>query len=170
MKIIALLTFLLAVTGAASASTVDPFSTLQAAPNQIFAFSGLCSDCFGTATGTLTLTSDYILGTALDVNHFVSFAYDGTDLLSPFTITAAETPSISGSLPAILPGSAIGLGLQSSTNQFKLNAGFWCVGASCLNDSGTQGTFTAAATPEPASMGLFALGVAAVATLRRRLL
>jgi hypothetical protein len=168
MKIIALFASLLAVTGAASASTVHPTSITLAAPHQTFAFSGLCSDCSGTATGTLTLTNDYVPGNALDLNHFVSFAYDGTDLLSPFTITAAETPSISGSLPAILPGSANGLQLVTSSHQFNSNAGDWCVGASCASDFGTQGAFTAAATPEPASMGLLALGLAAVATIRRR--
>ena len=55
-------------------------------PEMAFSFTGVCSDCDGTAHAELVL-KDYTLGETMGDANLVSFTYDGTNLLSGFTIT-----------------------------------------------------------------------------------
>ena len=158
-----------ALSGLLGAASIDP--AVLFLPNQSYTFSGACRDCFsgnGNGTGTLTVTGTYSLGATLDLAHFVSFSYDGTDLIGPFTITAAQNPTITGGLPTTLPNNSE-LHIFTSSAEFQtLISGFWCVG--CANDDGNAYTFApASATPEPASLGLLTLGFMGVALrLRKR--
>jgi hypothetical protein len=155
-----------------SAASFAP--SIIAVPNEVFNFTGACTDCFsgeGNATATLTLTGNYTLGSAITGTNFVSFAYTGTDLLSAFTISDSDTNlSVSGSMTTI-PGFN-SLDVQSNNGIFDSQTvgGFWCAGSGCLSDFGTAGTFSQASvgTPEPATFGLLGLGLAGFALLGRR--
>jgi len=83
------------------ALTVISFSVLAgtARANVIFDFSGTCSvQCSGTATGVLTLTDAYIIGTDIPQADFISFTYSSSD--ANFTITSATLGNIAGGLKA----------------------------------------------------------------------
>lgn len=93
-----------------------------------FEFTGQCSDCNGSAAAQLEVRN-YIDGTSLTATNFVSFTYDGTNLLNPFTITAANLTGISGSVGPGLPGSfTVAIESLSLNLQFQSNInGTWSV-------------------------------------------
>jgi len=131
----------------------------NAAPVNItttFQFVGTCADCTGTATGTLIL-QNYTLGSQIQLSNFVSFTYNGTDILSAFTLTPSNIPNlISGSLPASLattPGPAsVSINANTSTPGFLTGSGgSWCAGAHCAFDHGNSHTWSLASSP---SLGL----------------
>jgi hypothetical protein len=161
------------------AGTLIALAALAAAPasalpitNEIYDFTGACTDCYsgeGNATAELTLTGDYVLGQSITTSNFVSFNYDGTDLLSPYTIAAGDASLfVSGSLSTV-PGfdtvsfsSVNGIFLSSSS-------GSWCTGVGlCESDQGTNGSYSSAATPEPGTAGLLGAGLVALGMLSRR--
>jgi hypothetical protein len=111
-----------------------------------FTFSGVCSDC-SNDTGTLVLSS-YTQGTAITSGNFVSLTYSSSKI--SFTLTSAESPSVSGSLPVSLPAAAsvniVGPGGKVLQTQLS---GSWCAGNACDADFGTAGTWTAVAAPAP---------------------
>ncbi len=78
-------------------------------------FSGICTDCTGTAAAQLVL-QNYTPGTALTAANFVRFTYDGTNLLRPYTITAAELSGVSGAIPTTLPPYAM-IGIYGNSEQ-----------------------------------------------------
>lgn len=137
--------------------------------NQVYDFSGTCSDCTGTATGELTL-SGYTLGQDITSANFVSFHYDGTDLQPSFTVLPTDSEFfVEGSLTTIPGPNDVLLGNSDIRFQSQSN-GDWCVGGSCDRDAGTPSVYNAASTgvPEPATMGLLGLGLAGAALLGRR--
>lgn len=138
--------------------------------NQTFDFTGQCFDCRGTVDAELVLTSDYAIASPINLADFVSFTYDGSNLLSPFTITAAEVTSISGSMPADLPSTANFQIASSAHNFSSLTDGTWVV--DFTEDQGMTHVWSAgAAAPEPGTWMMFGSGLLLVITgsrLRRR--
>ena len=88
---------LVALAGAAQASLIT---------NQTFTFSGPCAadSCAGGVTATLVLDNTYAQGDPLTLSHLISFTYNGSNKLGPFTFSSATATHLDGSIPAILPG------------------------------------------------------------------
>ena len=141
---------------------------LAAAPieAQTYTFTGLCTDCAGTVTATLTL-DDYTPGDALSSANLVSFSY-GSNLIPDFTITSAY--SLSGAFAA--SGAQLA-DIDIRTNDIPARGGMyefvshmdgnWTVSfqsdessGSDFLDIGTQGTWS---VPEPASWALMISGM-----------
>jgi hypothetical protein len=145
---------------------------VPASANQIFYFSGTCTDCNSgnpsdPATGTLVLTDN---GATLSTSDFVSFTYNGTDLLAPFTISAGD-PSIgvSGSIPSILPGPADVI-ISNSVWQFESDSlGNWSIGNVSLGDFGSASTWSDTAVPEPNTIFMLGAPLLALAFFRLRM-
>jgi len=139
-------------------------------PDTEFAFYGTCSDCSGEVSGTVVL-SNFTADSPLSFFDFVSFTYDGSNLLNPFTVdSSAPGLSLSGTLSADgtvttdfnLAFNALTVG-SSQVNQILVQSdGSWFVG---LDDQGTNGGF--AAVPAPSTAVLLALGLVGAGAARR---
>ena len=147
------------------------------APNQSIYFTGTCIDCSGTATATLDLSGDYVFGDTISPSVIVDFVYNGTDLVSGFTLTtftfSGRTIPVgftSGGLDIYLGGSTAS---GASWNFYTGSSGGWGLCNDACADYGTSGTWStsnsSAGTPEPASWALFG-GAVAASAIRRRLL
>src|SRR6266480_1545468 len=90
------------ISQAAALLLVCAFHAAPAGSTANFTFSGVCSDCTND-TGTLVL-ANYTQGTAITSGNFVSLTYSSSKI--SFTLTSAESPSVSGSLPVSLPAAA----------------------------------------------------------------
>ncbi len=125
------------VLGALQTSSAIPSTTVT------YQFVGQCSDCTGTGTASLTL-QNYTLGTSLSNSNFVSFTY--TSNLTTFSLTAANSPTLLGMLPASLPATAqvTVSGYATNPNYFfgSQTDGSWCVGFTCLSDTGTSSSWS----------------------------
>jgi hypothetical protein len=150
-----------------------------------FAFSGDCDDCVGgfgdgqtqPVTGTLVL-DNFVAGEELTVSNFERFTYDGSNILSPFTITSIS--SISGRLDSdgsvlgdsnsslLFISSQSGLSCSPACNLYVAQNGNWVLGDS---DQGDNGAFSPVPLPSPLLLMLAALGgpalIRRVADLRR---
>ena len=128
-------------------------------PEMAFSFTGVCSDCDGTAHAELVL-KDYTLGETMGDVNLVSFTYDGTNLLSGFAITPTSPGLylfgvIDGPFPAaenVIVFSTFGFFTSSS-------GGGWCAGLVCGGDQGSESQWsTAAGVPEPTTWAMMVLG------------
>jgi len=151
----------------------SPAHAIVATTDTTFQFVGDCNDCAGQGKAQLTL-SNYTLGTDITTDNFVSFTYDGTNLLPSFTETDADVIAngyISGAIDGPLP--ATEEFYVSGTNGLFSSYfdGYWCVGSGgCVADNGVNGIYSVASAsiPEPASLGLLTIGAVGLGTIRRR--
>ena len=127
----------------------------------IYNFSGTCQDCSGTGTATLTVVGNYTLGTTLSSSNVVSFTYNGTNLIGPFTITPSSPNFyVNGSITNYPGTNNVTIQSSQSNNSgfFSNTNGNWAVG---LADFGSVSIWGSPVSPTPApSAGiLLALGL-----------
>jgi hypothetical protein len=129
-------------------------------------------DCSGVVSAVLVLQGGYTPGTDLTNGDLVSLTYNGSNLLSPFTIDqSSDGLSISGQIPATLPSAADFAIVDSVTQLRTFSSGFWCAGQACGFDFGGRGLWSNG-VPEPdawAMMIVGTLGLGAMLRTRRRL-
>lgn len=84
-------------------------STVVQAQTSVWNFSGNCLDCIdqgdasnGPVTAKLTLTG--YLGGALNDNHFVSFVYNGSNLIGPYEVDKVNTNNFGGMMGMLSGG------------------------------------------------------------------
>ena len=134
-----------------------------------FDFTGECTDCHGVATAELVV-QDYVPGTFFSPSNFVRFHYDGTNLTPAFTLTPGQLVNFAGSIGPSLPGAFdVGVFSVTRTSSFETGpSGDWTEGA--IMDVGTNGTWdlAAGAVPEPGTMKLLSVGLAAFGMTRCR--
>ncbi len=143
--------------------------------NDTYTFTGVCrvGDCVGVGIGSLVV-NNYVLGDTFTNANFVSFDYSSS-IVSSFSVTSQNLAFFSGSLNSDLSGgvssmSIVGGGMMfvSSTN----GAGAWCLGPACNNDDGPSSswelTSSGSPTPEPATLFVSVLGLAAMGFARRK--
>ncbi len=141
-------------------------------------FVGQCSDCEGTGQGKLTL-QNYTVGESFSASNFVSFSYEGTNLLQPYTITANDTNFLVYGHIAVQGYGHDSLYVENWLNFFLVGYGeqasdIWSTGAlNNTEDYGTGGQLTLVgaqnnSVPEPASVALVALGLIGAGVARRR--
>ena len=149
-----------------------------------YEFSANCLDCAAKAGttdyivhGQLVLSASYVLGTPIPPPDFISFTYDGSNLIPAFTIYNSTLPAVageyagtllSGELPATLPGPPaanieLQLMLQPSFKVLILTTGTWSVGSAA--DYGDNAIF---AVPEPSTWAMLLLGFAGLVYAGRR--
>ena len=88
-------------------------------------FSGNCEDCAAAlqrpnfaVTARLVL-QNYFQGSAITLANFVSFSYDGSNLLQPYSILSSSLPAVSGHISFALP-SANEFHVTGANNYFDL--------------------------------------------------
>lgn len=171
--------FGLAASGSAQAVALPSTATT-------YDFSGTCSDCNGTGRAHLTL-ENYTQGNPIDISNFVSFSYEGTNLLGAFAFSGqGSIQGIEGMLPPSLPSGAnfMILSTPSGPNQiwYEFVSGKyteksledpWVVGLNSTEnlDYGNDGVWSTThgdgTVPEPDSIFLLIGSLAALGFLRR---
>ena len=165
---------------------------LAANGSGVWRFFGNCVDCAIQAerqnfpvTATLTL-QNYVQGAALANANFVSFVYDGSNLLTPFTVSRPAGGSIT--VPnnynlVTFSGNLTNGGAESFDLAFGTVGGYFrmqlnrswqtCVancggGPSDLGNGGNLVLGNAQTVPEPGTYALMAVGLAIVGYVSRR--
>ena len=155
-----------------------PAQAIAVAPPPVLStlfFSGNCEDCASAlrrpdfAVTAMLVLQNYLKGNALTAANFVSFSYDGSNLLQPYSILPSSLLSVSGSIPLTLPG-ALDFHVTGARNYFDLStSGRWDTGVARASlDQGGSGTFGPTAVPEPATMLLMGAALVAAGLARRR--
>jgi len=174
MKTLALTAALIGF-GVTAAPTASAANIIAA---DVFNFTGTCADCTptnSTVTAVLTLSPAYTVGTTITSSNFISFTYNGSNLVPAFSITSSNTSlSLAGSISSVNGFDSVLV--SGTTGRFQaFNNGNWCVnnaGPLCAvpSDYGTNGVFSqpSSGTPEPASVSLLGLGLASLTLFARR--
>ena len=127
---------------------------------QVYTFTGQCTDCTGTGTGTLILLADYTLGTPLSDPDLVSFNYS-SNLIPDLSIHNDPTEAISGILPVGLGPATISI--SGANGSFDTSTdGTWSAFTPPA-DIGTSGIWSKASltpTPEPSTLPLIGICLA----------
>ena len=188
-------------TGIAAAFLMMAAASAAEAQQSIWRFTGNCIDCANAfelssyeATATLTL-KDYLSG-ELNDNHFVSFVYDGSNLIDEYVVDANNFGGMAGNLTASPQSFAItfgargffvlGFGDSGDGDKPSINAGQWatcpdsdvpvessffCSGL-VPDDFGNDGAFVmdkpTTTVPEPGTYALMAMGLGALTIVTRR--
>ena len=140
-------------------------------------FSGNCEDCAialerrdYAVTAKLVL-QNFFQDTDITPANFVSFIYDGSNLLEPYTILSSSSPLIvSGNISFEMPG-ANEFHVTGVNRYFDLfSLGRWDTGVQRPKsaDTGGAGAFGPTAVPEPATIMLMGAALAAAGLARRR--
>lgn len=141
-----------------------------------FFFSANCEDCAAAlqrpnfaVTAKLVL-QNYLHGADITLANFVSFRYDGSNLLDPYSIFASSLPEVSGHISFASPSTNVFhvTGVNRYFDLFSL--GRWDTGVPPRTsaDNGGSGTFGPNAVPEPATVLLMGAALAAAGLARRR--
>lgn len=168
-----------------------------------FDWVGSCSDCTtfensgnNIVSARLTL-QNYTPGDAIDMGHFVSFSYHGSNLVDPYTVAtgvqqnyddrlfSAEFAQVAGSIGELPAPHRFELVFDDGLHFQTQSDGSWSVcapgssgyysGGRCLafvftshSDFGTGGTFLAAPVPEPGVWAMLCAGLGVLTLVRRR--
>jgi hypothetical protein len=166
-----------------------------------FDWVGYCEDCTTFANSSnrvinarLTLV-DYTPGDDIDMGHFVSFSYFGSDLVDPYTVAVGVEPSfvdrvfntdstqVAGNIGALPAPHRFELVFEDGLHFQTQPDGTWSTCAPGANyysgtcsgffftthsDYGSGGTFSAAPIPEPGVWAMLVAGLGVLAVVRRR--
>jgi len=168
-----------AVTGTLIASRVDNFSGINALGNTLFTGS-IASSVYKESTGLLTFyyqitnnATSITSPTKFNVNNFGGLTTDVDTLTGAGNLpimTDRQNPSILGftfsTLPILGGAGPLAPGTSSVVLVSRTNATSYAVGSGQVIDGAVASTFTLAPVPEPSTIA--AMGLGAVALLRRR--
>lgn len=176
---------------------------IVAMPPQTFVISLDCADCAALANTSsypvqaeLTL-SNYTLGDTLDITNFVSFTYDGSNLVDAYSITDSGddnngatindffTSSIyvfSGVISTVPGANTLDITFDDGLHFRTQTDGSWSTcapnangyygGNSCFQilnaDYGSDAIYSTTPVPEPSHLALMAAGLVLVASAVRR--
>ena len=157
---------LISLPAQASFAAPPPLSTLF--------FRGNCEDCAialerrdYSVTAKLVL-QNYFQGNPITAANFVSFSYDGSNLLDPYSILSSSSPTVSGHISFASPSTNV-FHVTGVNHYFDLSStGSWNTGRHINQDMGNSGAFGPNAVPEPATMLLMGAALAAAGLARRR--
>lgn len=171
-----MLAFATISTTAMAIPTPPPQDFTATGNNTTFNFSATCFDCTSSSPGLLgqpsTVTGsiilqDYVLGTGITLDTFVSFSYAGpSNHVNPFTVSNGSVyiSDLGGSLGGL--SNSFSIRWDSDPYYFSTNEKNWSLGLFPL-DFGNNIAFSQVSVPAPSSLALFGLGLVALAFRRK---
>jgi len=163
-----LFTFLRALTVVVSLATIGAVSASAEIAVEVYSFTGQCTDCTGTGTGTLILIAGYVLGTPLSADDLVSFNYS-SNLIPDLSIHNDPDQALSGILPVGLGPANISISGTNGSFSTSLD-GTWSAfdPPADLGANGNWSTASTTPTPEPSAVPVIGMCLAGMIFLRRR--